>query len=422
MSSVPAGASSVPPANSCSMRPDAEAAKAGSARRHPAADGRELPGLRLVTDGQAVSARGRRRGRARWCRCLRSRGRSARRARATAGQAGAIHRDDRVGEAADGHAADDAGPAAVRDQARALLAGKVEDGTDASAVPGRATASGTASSRPERSAMRSGKDWPRARRTRSSGSSERLSVASRREARARQPRPRRGSRRAVASRARRSPRGSCARRRRRARPASRRPSRSSVACVHRARTRGARHARNPVVVGGDRLTRAPGVRPSPVARGSPVDPGCPVAGVAPSPVARRAPSPGSPMWPSNAAISAVRAQPPASWPPNDVVRHGSRDATHDWPSNDRARGGPGAVGRRPALSLRGRYGRATCGPRPRSPCTEPEKGAPRLGARTWTGGRTPSFAGRAWRCRCPDPWRPGFAGPGSGGPVSAAAA
>ena len=65
ISSVPAGASSVPPANSCSIRPTPMLRRPGPARRHPAADRGQLPRLGLVADGQADGAevRGERRAR-----------------------------------------------------------------------------------------------------------------------------------------------------------------------------------------------------------------------------------------------------------------------------------------------------------------------------------------------------------------------
>ena len=146
-----------------------------------------------------------------------------------------------IGRGPDADAADDARPAAVRDQPRADRRRVVRGAPGPRRrSPGVATASGTASSRPERSASRSGSDWPRARRTRSSGSRSRSGCV--REARgrhrghdlgerrgARWDRPgRRGSRCDVGPRR----RGGCR--------LPRSPSRSSVAWVHRAPCDGGR--------------------------------------------------------------------------------------------------------------------------------------------------------------------------------------
>ena len=81
ISSVPAGASSVPPANSASIRPSPMRLLAGRARRDPAADRRRAPTTAGSGRGSARAARAPPRGPARSCRRRTSRARSARRGR-----------------------------------------------------------------------------------------------------------------------------------------------------------------------------------------------------------------------------------------------------------------------------------------------------------------------------------------------------
>ena len=133
-----------------SIRPKPDRLLAGRPRRDPAAERRALERLREVAERQAV--RRERRLEVRPDRAARrtSRGRSARRGRAgPASRSRAIvmtvGRRPRRGR----DAADDARPAAVRDDARPGRRGEREELADSSpASAGRATASGTAPSRP----------------------------------------------------------------------------------------------------------------------------------------------------------------------------------------------------------------------------------------------------------------------------------
>ena len=217
--------------------PDAEALQARSARRDPAADGGQLPGLRLVTDGQAP---GRQLG-----------------GKVRAGDPGAnggepaalvhpahrvqpreVHGDEGVRARAGADPADDAGAAAVRDQAGSLLARDVDDVADVRVGQGAGDGVGNrleaaGAERDEvRERLAAGPPDPELRIRGEEGIVAALQAAGRdgghdlRQGRVPWPDPRAEGPRP----------GTCARTRPPGCRRPRRPSRSSVACVHRARS------------------------------------------------------------------------------------------------------------------------------------------------------------------------------------------